>query len=334
MNQPLLSICIPTYNRADFLDKCLESLCSSAAGNLDKLEVVISDNASPDNTKEIVDKYQERLPIRYFLNSENIGCERNIMAVARRAAAEHIWVFGDDDLFEDTAVPSALRHIQLGYDLIVFNYSIWSRDMNTMRRPRGFPSKRSRVYNTPDEVIASLGSHLGYISGLVVRKRIFTATPAEEYQPFIEYGFSHLYSMYAGMLPACKAVCPSEIAFRNRSDNCDSYFGDKGFELWIFCFIYGTAIVFDSLQRKGYSRWAVVSAKNQVLRDFVEPVILTGMPGTDRRVVLDKMIQLYSLNWRFWMISFPGLIIPSEIVGFARKMFRSARRHLRPVRYA
>jgi len=334
MSQPALSICIPTYNRAGFLDKCLDSLCSSANGYLDQLEVVISDNASPDNTNEIVDKYQERLPIRYFRNSENIGCERNIMAVARRASAEHIWVFGDDDLFDEPAIASALRHIQLGYDLIVLNYSLWSREMDQMLRPLALPLRQAKVYSAPNEAMASLGSHLGYISCMVVRKQLFIATPPEEYHPFIVYGFSHLYSMYAGLLLACKAIYLPDAVFRNRGSNCDSYFGDTGAELWIFCFIYGTAVVFDSLERKGYSRRAVMSAKNQVLRDFVERRILTGMPGANRQVILRKMLRLYPLNWRFWLICFPGLLIPSGILRFARKTFLSARRHLQPSRYA
>ena len=46
---PLLSICIPTYNRAQFLDVSLRELISQASEISDSIEIVISDNASTDS---------------------------------------------------------------------------------------------------------------------------------------------------------------------------------------------------------------------------------------------------------------------------------------------
>ncbi|MDD2524542.1 MAG: glycosyltransferase, partial [Endomicrobiaceae bacterium] len=50
MNNPLLSICIPTYNRADYLNQSIQSIVNSD-GFGDKVEIVISDNCSTDNTE-------------------------------------------------------------------------------------------------------------------------------------------------------------------------------------------------------------------------------------------------------------------------------------------
>lgn len=49
--RPLLSICIPTYNRAEILDKTLFLLFSNPDFNVDEIEVVVSDNCSTDHTK-------------------------------------------------------------------------------------------------------------------------------------------------------------------------------------------------------------------------------------------------------------------------------------------
>ena len=74
MNEkPLLSICIPTYNRAEYLAKSLDSLICLPEFNTSEVEVVISDNASTDNTQEIVKIYTDRYnTIHYYRNEENI----------------------------------------------------------------------------------------------------------------------------------------------------------------------------------------------------------------------------------------------------------------------
>jgi glycosyltransferase involved in cell wall biosynthesis len=72
--KPLLSICIPTYNRADVLDKSIASIVTQPEFDSDDVELVVSDNASNDNTEEVVKKYQKEYKnIFYSKNSENIS---------------------------------------------------------------------------------------------------------------------------------------------------------------------------------------------------------------------------------------------------------------------
>jgi glycosyltransferase involved in cell wall biosynthesis len=311
------------------LDECLGSLSSIASSYLQKLEVVISDNASTDNTREIVDKYQQRLSIKYFRNPENIGPDRNIMAAAHLGRAEYVWVFGDDDIFEEASVAGALEQIQLGYDLVVLNFSMWSRGMDQMLRPASLSIKQPEVYKTPNAIMAFLGLRLGYISSVIARKRILIGASPAEYCPFLQYGFAYLYSIYVGLLPKCRAVCLSEPSFKNRGDNSPDFLGEDGFAKWIRDFIYGTAYMFDALEKNGYSHRAVVDAKNEVLRDYAVNAILVQMPKHHRREVLFRMSGLYRSNWRFWLICLPALGMPFSILDLARRMFRSVRRYIR-----
>ena len=71
----LLSLCIPTYNRADYLKESLTSICEqSRFSSTEDIEIVISDNNSSDHTesvcKHFVELYGER--IKYFKNKTNI----------------------------------------------------------------------------------------------------------------------------------------------------------------------------------------------------------------------------------------------------------------------
>ena len=82
--QPLVSICIPTYNRCTYLKQVLDSYIQEKEVIAGKVEIVISDNASTDATETLAREYQKKYPhIRYFRNAENI-IDRNFpLAMSR-----------------------------------------------------------------------------------------------------------------------------------------------------------------------------------------------------------------------------------------------------------
>ncbi len=334
MKQPLLSVCIPTYNRAAFLSECLDSLAHINPKYWEDVEVIVSDNASTDNTGEVVDRYRQWIPLRYFRNESNIGGERNFFSAASHGAAGHVWVFGDDDVFEETAFALALQKIRLGYDLIVLGFSVWSQEMDSQLSSRGLAHSKTSVYDDPNEVLGSLGSRLGYISCVIVRKEMYMSTPPEEYEQFVQYGFSHLYSVYCGIRCGCRAIYLPSPVFKNRADNCLTFSGDAGQSIWNKYFIEGTAIVFDALGRKGYSYLSVARAKNQVLRDFLVGRIMMGMHGINRPALARIMYKYYRWNWRFWAICLPGLLMPRRFLSFAREVYRATRQQIQAYRRA
>jgi glycosyltransferase involved in cell wall biosynthesis len=72
---PTLSICIPTFNSSKYLSETLDSIVAQFINKdiFNKTEIIISDNDSPDNTFEVVKKYQEKYSnIHYFKNETNL----------------------------------------------------------------------------------------------------------------------------------------------------------------------------------------------------------------------------------------------------------------------
>ncbi len=107
MDKPLLSICIPTYNRAHYLQGCLESIVcqfdDEAVRNL--VEVVISDNASEDNTGDLVKGYQKRFDnIKYFRNETNVLFDPNVVNSIEKASGVYCWYMGDDDAIRNGGI--------------------------------------------------------------------------------------------------------------------------------------------------------------------------------------------------------------------------------------
>ncbi len=93
-----LSICIPTYNRAQHLSNCLQSLISMRKPEGFQFEICISDNGSNDNTKEVVNNAKKEIRINYNRNESNLGIARNFLKVVSMAKGEFVWLIGDDDL--------------------------------------------------------------------------------------------------------------------------------------------------------------------------------------------------------------------------------------------
>ncbi|WP_066380768.1 MULTISPECIES: glycosyltransferase family 2 protein [unclassified Anabaena] len=92
---PRLSIGLPVYNGDKFIPAALDSLL---AQTFTDFELIISDNASTDNTEEICRAYAAKdNRIRYYRNNENIGCARNFNRVFELATGEYFkWAAHDD----------------------------------------------------------------------------------------------------------------------------------------------------------------------------------------------------------------------------------------------
>jgi abequosyltransferase len=97
----MLSILIPTYNRAEFLTGNLDILAEIIdKGNFrDQVNLVISDNCSPDETAEKVSEFKNtgKLNIEFYRQSENIGLKANVLFVLEKATSDYIMFLGDDD---------------------------------------------------------------------------------------------------------------------------------------------------------------------------------------------------------------------------------------------
>lgn len=99
--RPLLSLCIPTYNRADWLRVSLMALSPAVQQAEGLVEVVVTDNASPDDgrTQCVVEEAQAIFPVNYHRHPANIGMNPNLLyTVSEHARGEYAWVIGDDDV--------------------------------------------------------------------------------------------------------------------------------------------------------------------------------------------------------------------------------------------
>src|SRR5262249_42879043 len=75
----------------------------------DVVEVVVCDNASTDETPDVVGAYRGTPNFRFFRNAANVGMLGNLGTTARASTGAFVWLLGDDDLLVDGAVENVLE---------------------------------------------------------------------------------------------------------------------------------------------------------------------------------------------------------------------------------
>jgi glycosyltransferase involved in cell wall biosynthesis len=117
--RPRLSLCVPTYNRADYLEGALLSGLREAAGQPSgTVEVLVCDNGSSDATPELIARLRAAYPelLRVQRHPENLGFDRNYLSCLEQARGEFVWVMGDDDEWKPGSIARVLRELDAGAD--------------------------------------------------------------------------------------------------------------------------------------------------------------------------------------------------------------------------
>jgi abequosyltransferase len=146
----LLTIAIPSFNRATLLDNQLSWLCQEIRSYESECEILLSDNSSPDNTADIIQKWQENCPNitwRINRNPENIGVMRNISYCLQNAASEYVWVIGDDDDIKSGTLSYVIKSLKEdpALRLLTLNYSMFDLATNSFRRAARFVLDQDKI---------------------------------------------------------------------------------------------------------------------------------------------------------------------------------------------
>jgi len=175
--KPLLTIAIPTFNRANFLDLCLmrisEELSSLTEEEATLVNIFVSNNASTDDTTEVISKFELLLQhkINITLNKENIGADCNIAQCYELARTPYVWILGDDDVLLPGSLTMVLEVlINQNPDILYLNhYWFKSHYEDRVRQNKSlsfFKSSNSLDFARKTNVM------LTFISGLVVRSGV------------------------------------------------------------------------------------------------------------------------------------------------------------------
>lgn len=107
-SQPTFSICIPNYNHGKFIAEAIQSVLDQ---DYEHFEIVIADNASQDNSLEVIAQFDDPR-IRVYQNNYNIGFAPNLQRVTQYAQNDYINLLSADDVMKPGALSTLAEIIQ------------------------------------------------------------------------------------------------------------------------------------------------------------------------------------------------------------------------------
>lgn len=285
-----LSICIPTYNRAEHLQNCLNSIISCNSQSDFNYQICISDNHSTDETEEIVRRAQLVLNIKYHKNARNLGIPRNFLGVVAMADGDFIWMIGDDDLLLPNAI-SELYCLLDRYQNVDFFY------VNSFHLNTEFLKKFSSPFNTenlPKDMIPfskwTMDGELpffdlinpkisfDFLGGIflsVFRKKNWDANinVLDENAILDDRMFSHFDNTFPHLKIFAKAFSSSTAYFNTKPLNVCL----TGAREWspMYPLIHSVRLVeaLDEYRNNGLPYWRYVRCKNYALNNFIPDFI-------------------------------------------------------------
>lgn len=203
----ILSICIPTYHRAGFLDETLSSIFKQFNKDIiNNVEIIISNNNSPDNTDEVVKKYRNKYPnnIKYFKNEKNIGWIRNVIKVTEYASWKYLWLLTDDDCLTHFALNYVLEIIRDNTFDLMLSKALWFEKLpvhipvnkNTIHK---FDTISSYIEYLYDQNLKyyELNSFFSSYSINIVKNELFKKALYLIWDKFTKTNFPHSYIIYS-----------------------------------------------------------------------------------------------------------------------------------------
>lgn len=121
MNYPLVTIGIPTYNRADdFLRDAVQSALDQTYPNI---EVIISDNCSSDDTENVIKSFKDPR-IRYIRHNVNIGANNNFNYCLKQAKGTYFLLLHSDDMIDRDFIETCMNASEGNHEIGVIRTGI------------------------------------------------------------------------------------------------------------------------------------------------------------------------------------------------------------------
>ena len=204
MKHPLITVLITTYNRSELLRHAIQSVLNQTLKNI---EIIILDDASPDDTKNVVASYSDKR-ITYLRQIKNVGFTQNFKTGIKKAKGTYIFLLSDDDMI---LCPDSLevlyremRNIKAGVGAMSLLF--YDTDIH---KPTYLYSAKQGTFSlpsSPDNILKVFNWHFGFMSGNMYRRDLIRFSDIEDdlwvahlkplYRALISHGCVYLGSHY------------------------------------------------------------------------------------------------------------------------------------------
>lgn len=317
-NDPLISIAIPTYNRAIRLQEMLNRLSTHSEIHEDWVELVVSDNASRDNTREIVEAFEKQIgkKIRYCRNATNLGIDGNIHAVSRLATGRFLLLMSDDDLLLAGALTKLRSFVETYPDLLfcfVNGGSFTGPYHPTASLPSVVPVSQPLITRDPNELLMTIGAWSTFISAFFVERKAWLNVPNPEAFIGTDIYLTHILFrlLAAERRRTCMVTAEQLLAVRNEYTGNFRVFHAFGYSLLSLLTRDAPAIGLDAQSMR-------LIKLNIIRRTLPSMVLLIRRHGAVHRSLNIKELQslLRFIWWEplAWVFVIPLALLPTVVL--------------------
>lgn len=122
-----LSVIIPVYNVEKYIGECLDSVVNQSIG-IDNIEVIVVNDATPDNSMDIINEYAEKYPsFKLISNKSNLGPGESRNMALKEVSSDYVTYLDADDFISQNAYEDALSKInEFNADLLIYNWETYT----------------------------------------------------------------------------------------------------------------------------------------------------------------------------------------------------------------
>jgi abequosyltransferase len=189
MKIPLISVCIPAYNRAGVLPSLLDSILDQ---DFDDFDIVLAEDASPEREAIAakITEYQLRFEnkLKYHENPQTLGYDGNLRSLVDLATGKYVLFMGNDDLL----APGALRAVAAAVEehpavgVVLRSYSSFVSDPELPVQIFRYFGE-DRVFPPGLETIVTFFRRSVFISGMVFKRSSAAACATERFDGTLLY---------------------------------------------------------------------------------------------------------------------------------------------------
>ncbi len=200
MERVILSICIPTYFRAEVLNKTLNHIISFPSK---EIEIIVSDNASPDNTETLLKSIKDPR-LKYNRNKENLGYDLNLLKCVEMANGKFLFFISDDDIIEFKEIPWILETIKKNNSITQILGSVGDKRYG---HNKIYQKCEDKELSSGEESLSKLSFRKFYLGGTILKRESLDINQAEKY---IGFNYIHLVLIIHAMISG-NTLCTSRI---------------------------------------------------------------------------------------------------------------------------
>lgn len=319
-----LTIGIPTFNGARRIGETLDSVLSQVTEALaGQLEVVVSDNASTDETEAVVRRYQNtsRVPILYSRHSKNMGYDFNVDSLFHRATGDYVWTLADDDTLRPGAIAKVVAALTSRPDLriILVNFIAYDADLKEVRD--AVEISGDAYCRTPEDFLKRSESKYSLLSSLVFNR---AAWLQEDKAAGFGSNFIHVYALFKILRTGSSLIVAEPLVnYRQGSTN----FGVSGDS--ILRTGLSACSVVSSMRAMGYesaiTKWLLKKSE----RYIYGLVIASKLAGIqDKAYIARRLIAIYPTPTVFLKLV-PAIFLPDRLFSVLYRLRKSTTRGLR-----